>query len=154
MCAIQIIESIMGSTRLMVDSCDNISSLRRALIQPESVTWKWKQEDPISHMSDVYHSIDSGMQLVHVYGHHNIGKPASTLTTVSSLNVLLDALAEFIMTSFLSSSAPRTTIAAGFSDPYRLPIVSTSRVPVNSNISQATIYEIFKHHLLQYWANR
>ena len=32
MCTIQIIESIMGSTPLMVDNCDKISYLRRALI--------------------------------------------------------------------------------------------------------------------------
>ena len=34
MCAIQIINSILGSTSIMVDSCGNISALRRALEQP------------------------------------------------------------------------------------------------------------------------
>ena len=38
MCAIQIIESIMGIAPLVVDSYDNISALRQSLIHPESVT--------------------------------------------------------------------------------------------------------------------
>ena len=37
-CAIQIIDFIMGSTPLVVDSYDNISALRRALVHLESVT--------------------------------------------------------------------------------------------------------------------
>ena len=32
MCAIQIIEFIMGITPLVIDSCDNISALQQALI--------------------------------------------------------------------------------------------------------------------------
>ena len=42
-CAIQIIDSIMGSNPLVVDSCDNISTLRRYLIHPELVALRWKQ---------------------------------------------------------------------------------------------------------------
>ena len=45
MCAIQIIDSIVGSTPLVVDRCDNISALRRYLIHPESVTLGRKQAD-------------------------------------------------------------------------------------------------------------
>ena len=66
-CAIQIIESIMEITPLVVDSCDNIITLRQASIHPESVTLRWKQADLISRLSGVYHSIDSGMSLAHIY---------------------------------------------------------------------------------------
>ena len=37
-CAIQIMESILGSTTLVVNRCDNISALIKASIQPEAVT--------------------------------------------------------------------------------------------------------------------
>ena len=107
MCTLQIIDSVMGSTPLMVDICDNISALIRASIHPESVKLLWKQADLISRLSDVYNSINPHMLLVHVYGHHNSGKPAPTLTTVAYLNVRLEALAEFIMALLLSFPAPR-----------------------------------------------
>ena len=94
------------------------------------------------------------MALVRIYRHHNSGKLASTLTPLAFLNVLLGELAEFIMASLLSSSEPRTTISIGFSDPYGLPIVSICGVPVHSNIYQATVYEISKHWILQYWVDR
>ena len=105
MCAIQIIDSIIGTTPLAVDSCENIGVLRQALIHPESVTSQWKQADLISHL--IYHSIDSIMLLVHVFGHQNSGKLASTLTPLASLNVRLDALAEYIMASFLRLMIPK-----------------------------------------------
>ena len=100
----------MISPPLIVDSCDDISALRRASIHPESVTSRWKQADRISCLSDVYHLIDTGMLLVHVYGHQNRGKTDSTLHPVVSLNVRLDVLVEFIIAPLLSSLAPITTI--------------------------------------------
>ena len=106
MCAIQIIDSIMRSTLLVVYICDNISALRRASIHPKSVTSRWKQADLISCLSDVYYSIDSGILLVHVYGHPNSGRFASTLTPLASCNIRLDTLVEHIVASFLSLSAP------------------------------------------------
>ena len=57
MCAIKIMESITGITTLVVNSCDNISSLRRATIHPEAVKSIWKQVDLISRLSDVYQSM-------------------------------------------------------------------------------------------------
>ena len=42
MCVIRIIKSIMVSTPLMVDICDNINAIRRASIHPESVKSRWK----------------------------------------------------------------------------------------------------------------
>ena len=77
--------------------------------------------------------------LVHVYVHHNIVKPDSNLTLAASLDVLLDALAKFIMVLFLNLPALRTTIAVGLSDPYGLPSVSICGVPVHSNIAQAIL---------------
>ena len=71
MCVIQIIESIMGSTPLVVYFCDNISALRWASIHPESVTSRWKQANLISCVSDVYHSIESIIPVVHIHVHHN-----------------------------------------------------------------------------------
>ena len=77
----------MGSTPLVVNICDNISALRRALIHPESVTLQWKQAYCIYVRSDVYHSIYYGISLVHAYGPQNSGRLASKLTPLSSLNV-------------------------------------------------------------------
>ena len=37
MCAIEIMESILGRTTLVVNSCDNISALKQAMIHPEAV---------------------------------------------------------------------------------------------------------------------
>ena len=51
----------------------------------------------MSCLSEVRNSIDSGTSLVYVYEHHNIGKPASTLTPPAYLNVQLEALVEHIM---------------------------------------------------------
>ena len=62
-------------------------------------------------MSDVYHSTDYGMSIVHVYGHQNSGKLDSNLTSVAYLNVQLYAKSEVIMASLLSFPASRTTIA-------------------------------------------
>ena len=64
---IQIIESTMGSTSLMVDICDNILVLIQALIHLEAVTLEWKQAFFISCLFDVFHSIDSCMSMLHVY---------------------------------------------------------------------------------------
>ena len=109
--------------------------------------------DVISRLSYVYQSINSGMSLVHVYGNHNIGKPASTLP-LASINVRLDALAEHMMTSFLLFTATRNTISIGISDPYRLPIISIHGAPIHSNLVQWIAYEISKRRLLQHWDDR
>ena len=85
MYTIKIMEFILVSTTLVVNSCDNISALRQAFIHPEAVTSQWKQADLISRLYDVYHLIGSGMSLVHVYGHNNSGKSESTLTPLASL---------------------------------------------------------------------
>ena len=92
--------------------------------------------------------------MVHVYGHHNSGELASTLTPLSSLNLRLDALVEHIMVSLILSSATRNTIAVIFSDPYGLPSVSICGVPVHSNLTQSIAYKISKRRLLQYWSYR
>ena len=154
MCAVQIIESIMGITPLVVIICDNRSAFRRSLIHPESVILRWKKADLIFCMLDVYHSIDFGMSLVHMYGHQNSGKLASNLTPLSSLNVLFDALAEYIVASYLSLPTPRTTIAVGLSDPYGLTSVSICGVPVHSDLYWSIVYEIPNHRLLKYWVDR
>ena len=52
-CEIQIMDSVLGSTTLVVNSCDNISNTRRASIHPEVVTPQQKQEDLIYRLSDV-----------------------------------------------------------------------------------------------------
>ena len=101
MCTIKTMEAILGSTTLVVNSCNNINVLRQATIHPEEVKPRWKKVDLISRLSDVYQSIDSGMSLVHVYGHQNSGKLASTLTPLSYLNAILEKLAAHIMASFM-----------------------------------------------------
>ena len=136
MCEIEIMDSILVSTTLVANICDNIISLRQASRHPEAVTPRWIQAYLISGLSDVYHTIDSGMSLVHVHGHQNIGKLASTLTPLASLNVRLDALVEHIMESFLLSSATKNTIVVGFTNPYGLPSVSICGVPIHSNLAQ------------------
>ena len=151
MCMIQIIESILRSTTLVVDSCDNISALRWASIHPEEVKSQCKQADIISCLSNVYHSIDFEIPLVHVYGHHNSGKLVSIVTPLESLNVWLDTLAEHIISSFLLLAENRTTIEAGLSYPYRLPIVFICGVPVHSNLAHYIVYEISKLRILLYW---
>ena len=60
-CVIQIMESILGSTTLVVNRYDKISALRKALIHPEAVTSRWNQAGLVSSMYDIYHSIDFGM---------------------------------------------------------------------------------------------
>ena len=94
------------------------------------------------------------MSLVHIHGNYNSGNLESTLTPLASLNVILDALVEHIMASFLLSSATMNTTAVILSDPYGLPIVVIHRALVNSNITQSIAYEISKLQLLQYWANK
>ena len=125
MCEIETMEYVLGSTTLMFNSCNNMSALRRASIHSESVKPQWKQSDFISCLSDAYQSINSGVSLVQMYGHQNSGNPASTLTPLASLNVILDKVEEHFMVSFLLSSATRNTIAVVLLDPYGLPIVST-----------------------------
>ena len=93
MCAIKTVESIVDSTTLVVNIYDYISALRRATIHPEAVKLIWKKVGLVSHLSGVYQSMYFGMYLVHVRGHHNSGRPGSTLTSLASLNVRLDALA-------------------------------------------------------------
>ena len=107
MCAIKIMESTLGSTTILVNSCDNISALRRVSINPEAVKPRCKQADLIYRLSDAYQSIEFGMSLVHVYGHRNSGNPALNLTPPASLNLILDALAEHIIASFLISPATK-----------------------------------------------
>ena len=116
--AIGIMESILYSTTHVVNRCDNISALIRATIHPEGIKPIWKQVDLISHLSDVYQSMYSGMSLVKVYRHQNIGRPASTSMLLESLKVILNALVEHIMEAFLLSSATRNMIAIGISDPH------------------------------------
>ena len=65
MCVIKIMDSILGSTALVINICDNLSALGQASIHPEALIPQWKQAYPISRLSDVYHSIDSGILLVH-----------------------------------------------------------------------------------------
>ena len=77
----------------------------------------------------------------------------SNLTPLASLNVRLDTLSEYIMDSFLISTAPINPIVLGLSDPYGLPRVSISEVPVRINIYQSIVYEISKHWLLPYWVD-
>ena len=144
----------MGSNPLVVDSCDNIIILRRALVHLESVTSQWKHAGLIFRLSDVYHSVEYGISLVHVYGKNNSGGSASALTHLASLNVQLDALSEYIMASLISSPAQRTPLVVGLSDPYKLPSVSIFRVPVHSNSVRSIVYEISKHRQLQYWVDR
>ena len=136
MCAIATIEYILGSTTLVVNSCNNISALRRAIIHQEAVQPRLKQVDLISCLSDVYQSIDSGMYLVHVYVHHNSGKTVSILTLLASLNVRMDALAEHIMAPFIILPETRNTTAIGLLAHFRLPSVSIHRSPIHSNLAQ------------------
>ena len=149
--AIEIMEPILGSTTIMVNSCDNIIPLRRASIHPEAVTSWWKKTDLIYGLSDVYHSIESVLLLINFYRHQNSGNPESTLTPILSLNVWLEAVPENIMASFQLSPETRNTISVGLSYPYGLPSVSICRVPVHSNLAQSIEYEISKCRLLQYW---
>ena len=136
MCTIKIMEYILGSTKLVVNICDKMRSLRRATIHPEALMHIWKQVDLISRLSDVQYSMDSGMSMLHVYGYHNIRRPESTLTPLESLNVRLYTLEKHIIAEFLLSSATRNTIAIGFLDPHRIPNVSIHGDPVQSNITQ------------------
>ena len=149
MCAIEIMESILGSTSLVVNSCDSISALRQVPIHPEAVTSRWKQAVLIYLLSDIYHVIDSGMFLVYVYRNHNSGKLAPTLTSLTSLNVQIDTLAEHIMGSFLLSPATKDTMAIGLSYPYILPNLSICEVLVRSNLAQSIAYKISKRQLPQ-----
>ena len=107
MCAVETMESILGITTLIVNTCDNTSTLRLATIHPEAVKSRWKQVDLTSCLSDFYQSMDSGMSRVHIYGHRSSRRPASTLTPLASLNVRLDSLAEHIMASLLISSVKK-----------------------------------------------
>ena len=154
MCAIEIMEPILGSTTLVVNRYNNISALRKATIHPEAVKFISKQVYLISHLSDVYQSIDSGVSLVHIYVHHNSGKTVSTLTPLAYLNVRLNALAEHIMASFILSSATRSTIAIVILDPHVLTSVSINGASVHFNIAQSVAYEISKLLILQHWYNR
>ena len=103
---------------------------------------------------DMYHSIDSVISLVHVYGHHNSGSSASNLTPLLSLNFRLNELAEYIVASLLRLMAPITPLWVGFSDPYGLPIVYICRVPFIYNTTQSIVYETYKHYILQYWVEQ
>ena len=107
MCTIDIMESILGSTALVKNICNNISARRQATIHPEAVKSRWKQVDLTSCLSDFYQSMDSGMSRVHIYGHRSSRRPASTLTPLASLNVRLYSLAEHIMASLLISSVKK-----------------------------------------------
>ena len=126
----------MGSTTLVVNSYDNKSALIRAKIHPEAVKMRWKQVDLISRLSDVYQSLYSVIYLVHVHGHQNSGRQASTLTPLASLNVRLDSLTEHIMAEFLILSAKRDTMAIEILYIHRMQSVSIHGYPIHSNISQ------------------
>ena len=76
MYAIKIMECIVGRTTLVVNSCNNINTIRRATIHPEAVTLRRKQVDLISRLSDAYQSINSGMSMLHVHRHHDSSKLA------------------------------------------------------------------------------
>ena len=91
------------------------------------------------------------MSLVHVHRHHNSGIPASTLTPLASLNIILDEISEHIMAAFILSSATINTITIGLSYPYGIPSISTHGYPFHSNISQSIAYKISKHRILQHW---
>ena len=54
MCAIKIMEPILGSTTLRVNSCNNISALRQATIHLEAVKLIRKQVYLISYLSNIY----------------------------------------------------------------------------------------------------
>ena len=97
MCAIKIMESAVGSTTLVVNRCNKISSLIQAIIHPEAVKSIWKQLDLISRIFDVYNSMESGMSLVHIHEHQNNGRLDSNLTPLAPLNVRMDPLVEQIM---------------------------------------------------------
>ena len=117
-------EFIVGSTTLVVNSFNNISTFRRATIHLEAVKLLWKQVDLISRLSDVYQSMDYGMSLVHVHGHYNSGRPASNLTPLASLNVQLYAIAENIMAEFILSPEKRNTMEIRLLEPHGIPSVS------------------------------
>ena len=151
MCMIKIMQSILGITPHVVNSCNYISALRQAKIHPEAVKSRWKQVDLISRLSDVYQSMYSSMSLVHIYGHHNSGIPSSTLTALASINVRIDALLERIMAGFILSPATRNKIAIGLSDPHRISRVSIHGSPFHYNITQSISLEIFKIQALQHW---
>ena len=151
MCAIEIIKSVLGSTTLVVNRCDNTSALRQATLHPEAVKSRWKQVDLISRLPDVYKSTDSDMSMVHVYGYYNNRIPASTLTPLPSLNVRLDAIEENTMAVFIISSATIHTMVIGLSDPQGMPSLSIHGSTVHSNITQYIVYEISKRGLLQHW---
>ena len=68
MCAIKIMEYILGSTTLVVNSCDNISALRRATIHPEPVKLRWKQVDLISRLYiKIYYPMATNHTSAHPY---------------------------------------------------------------------------------------
>ena len=135
MCTIEIMESILDSSTLAVNSCDSISALRRETIQPEAVKNIWKQVYFISHLSDVFQSMDSGISLVHVYRHQNNGILASNLTSLAYLSVILYTRAEHIMAEFLFSPEKRNTIPIGLSEPHIISSISIHRYPFHSNIA-------------------
>ena len=93
----------------------------------------------------------SSMSLVNVHGHHNTGRPESTITQLAYLNVRLDALVEHIMAEFLLSSGTRNTMAIGLSDPNIITSVSIHEAPFHSNVAQSIAYEISECWILQYW---
>ena len=67
---------------------------------------------------------------------------------LAHLNIRLDALAEYIMVSFILSLEKRNIIAVGLLDPYRLTIAYIHGVLVHSNLAQYIAYKIFKRKLL------
>ena len=92
--------------------------------------------------------------MVHVYGHQKSGWLALNLTSIDYINLILDALAEHIMTAFLLSSSTRNTIAIGLLDLHGIPSVSIQGDPVHSNIAQYITYEIYKRWILQHYHNQ
>ena len=118
-----------------------------------AVKSRWKQVDLISRLSDFCHLIDSDMSLVHVHGHQNSGRPASTLTPLAYLNIQMDAISEQIISEFLLSSAKINTMAIGILEPHVMPSVLIHGDLIHYNITQSITYEISKLRILQHWDN-
>ena len=81
--------------------------------------------------------MESGMSLVHIYGHKNSEIPTSTLIPIPSLNVRMYSLSEHIILN-----------------QHVIPSVSINVAPVYSNITHSISYKISKRRLLQHWDDR
>ena len=91
------------------------------------------------------------MSLVNVHSDHNSGGQVSTLTTLASLNLQLDALAENIMAEFILSSSTTNKMTIGLLDPHGIPSISIHVSLVHFNIANSIVCEISKCQILQLW---